>query len=55
VIFADGTLREHVPEAEWPAHWPREELAYDPIDPTASPFHIAWRAWLETLPPESRD
>jgi uncharacterized protein YjbI with pentapeptide repeats len=52
VVFADGTLRDHVTEADWPAHWPREELDYEPWNEENSPFHIAWRAWQATLPPE---
>jgi hypothetical protein len=41
-----------VPGGERPAHWSKEELDYDPLDPDNSPFHIAWREWQATLPPE---
>ncbi|MFP4406738.1 hypothetical protein, partial [Rhodosalinus sp.] len=39
-IFADGSVS--VPEAERPAHWPREVLpGYD--------FRDAWRAWRRSI------
>jgi hypothetical protein len=50
VIFADATVQ--VPCGERPARWPNEELDYDPLDPDTSPFHVAWREWQATLPPE---
>jgi len=50
-IFADATLRDRVPEPDRPAHWPRDVLVYQPWFPETSPFHIAWRAWADSLDP----
>jgi uncharacterized protein YjbI with pentapeptide repeats len=54
VIFADGTLREHLEDENWPGHWRPKKLSHWAWDPTSSPFHIAWREWLATLPAEPR-